>query len=108
MTLDELAQQTATTKAGIVPKQTTITHNPIAAAQAIIKDNKFRHEVAKGCRLQILQELEQGANPFKLLLYAAEAIGRLDSGADTFFLQVQQKILDVYGEEVTEQEYKRV
>lgn len=52
--------------------------------------------------MQILQSLEQHENPYKLLLIAVEAIGRLDFAGDTFFLQVQQKIIDVYGRDISE------
>ena len=75
------------------------TQNPIAAAQRLIKERKLSQDIAEGCRLQILHDLDQKGNPYKMLLCAAEAIGRLDYQGDTFFLQVQQKIIDVYGQE---------
>lgn len=73
--------------------------NPIAAAQRLIKEHKLSQDIAEGCRLQILHELEQRGNPYNIILLAAEAIGRLDYKGDTFFLQVQQKIIDVYGQD---------
>lgn len=75
---------------------------PIAAAQKIIAEYKLSHEIAEGCRLQILQDIERKENPYKLLLLAAEAIGRLDFKGDTFFLQVQQKIIEVYGRDISQ------
>lgn len=75
---------------------------PIAAAQKIIAEYKLSHEIAEGCRLQILQDIERKENPYKLLLLAAEAIGRLDFKGDSFFLQVQQKIIEVYGRDISQ------
>lgn len=105
MTLEEFARQQGATSVTAAPAPTPPgAYNPIAAAQAIIKDNKRRHEIAEGCCLQILQDLEQGVNPYKLLLYAAEAIGRLGTGTDIFFLEVQKKIIDVYGADISEKD----
>lgn len=77
-------------------------NNPIAAAQAIINHHNLNHEISKGCRLQILNDLERKENPYKLLLYAAEAIGRLDNQGDTFFSEVQNKIIEVWGRDISE------
>lgn len=107
MTLEEFARQqgAASVTAATAPAPTPPgAYNPIAAAQAIIKDNKRRREIAEGCRLQILKDLEQGVNPYKLLLYAAEAISRLDTGTDNFFLEVQKKIINVYGADISEKD----
>lgn len=71
--------------------------DPIATAQKIIAEYKLSHEIAEGCRLQILQDIERKANPYNLLLFAAEAISRLDNEGDTFFLQVKNKLIEVYG-----------
>lgn len=105
MTLEEYARQQRS-EAGSTPPPPPAPaeheHNPIAAAQKIIADYKFDHEVAEGCRLQILQDIENKVNPFKLLLYAAEAISRLDRKGDGFFLQVQSKLIEVYGADITE------
>lgn len=110
MTLEEYARQQAQQRAaapGLHPEQGTAPAAPpaysqLAAAQRLIAEHKQSHEIAEGCRLQILQSLEQRENPYKLLLLAAEAIGRLDYAGDTFFLQVQQKLIDVYGRDVSE------
>jgi len=71
--------------------------DPIATAQKIIAEYKLSHEIAEGCRLQILQDIERKENPYNLLLFAAEAIGRLDYEGDTFFSQVKNKLIEVYG-----------
>lgn len=76
--------------------------NPIATAQKIIAEYKLSHEIAEGCRLQILQDIERKENPYKLLLLAAEAISRLDYKGDTFFLQVKNKLIEVYGHDPSE------
>lgn len=76
--------------------------NPIATAQKIITEYKLSHEIAEGCRLQILQDIERKENPYKLLLLAAEAISRLDYKGDTFFLQVKNKLIEVYGHDPSE------
>jgi hypothetical protein len=113
MTLEEYARQQAQQRAAapaapeLHPERGTApaappAYNQLAAAQKIIAEHKQSHEIAEGCRLQILQSLEQRENPYKLLLLAAEAIGRLDFMGDTFFLQVQQKLIDVYGRDVSE------
>jgi hypothetical protein len=65
---------------------------PIAAAQRIISEYKLSHEIAEGCRLQILQDIKPGADLILLLLTAAEAISRLDNAGDTFYLQVRDKL----------------
>lgn len=75
---------------------------PIATAQKIIAEYKLSHEIAEGCRLQILQDIEHGENPYNLLLLAAEAISRLDYKGDTFFLQVKNKLIEVYGHDPSE------
>lgn len=75
---------------------------PIAAAQKIIAEHKLSHEIAEGCRLQILQDIERKENPYKLLLLAAEAISRLDYNGDTFFFQVKNKLIEVYGADPSE------
>lgn len=61
-------------------------------AQKIIAEYKLSHEIAEGCRLQILQDIKPGANLVLLLLTAAEAISRLDYKGDTFYLQVKEKL----------------
>lgn len=82
----------------------TANSNPIAAAQKIIDEYKRSHEIAEGCRLQILRGIENGRDPYTLLLIAAEAIGRLDNMGDGFFLQVKNKMIDVciYGQGTAE------
>lgn len=81
--------------------QTDQQNNPIAAAQWIIKEYKVNREIAESCRLQILQDIEQKENPYKILLYAAEAISRLEFKGDTFFLQVRNKLIEVHGHDIS-------
>lgn len=115
MTLEEYAQQLTTrqepaelTERDVIPERNKMEHpgagpspqNPIAAAQRLINEHRLSQNIAEGCRLQILHDLEQRGNPYKMLLCAAEAIGRLDYQGDTFSLQVQQKIIDVYGQDI--------
>ena len=76
-------------------------NNPIAAAQWIINEYKTNREIAEGCRLQILQDIEQKENPYKILLYAAEVISRLEFKGDTFFLQVKNKLIEVHGHDIS-------
>lgn len=80
--------------------------NPIAAAQKVIAEYKLSHEIAEGCRLQILQDIERKENPYKLLLAAAEAISRLDYAGDTFFLQVRNKLIEVHGHDPSEDNHE--
>lgn len=77
-------------------------NNPIAAAQEIIYEYKINREIAESCRLQILQDIERKENPYTLLLLAAEAISRLEFKGDTFFLQVRNKLIEVYGYDVSQ------
>lgn len=108
MRLEEYAQQLTARQDPKEPERDKMEHqgagqgnrNPIAAAQTIVKEWKISHKIASGCYEQILHELDHKGNPYKILLLAAEAIGRLDLYGDTFFLQVQQKIIEVYGEEI--------
>ena len=76
-------------------------NNPIAAAQWIINEYKTNREIAEGCRLQILQDIEAKENPYKILLYAAEVISRLEFKGDTFFLQVKNKLIEVHGHDIS-------
>lgn len=76
-------------------------NNPIAAAQWIINEYKTNREIAEGCRLQILQDIEAKENPYKILLYAAEVISRLEFKGDTFFLQVRNKLIEVHGHDIS-------
>lgn len=103
MNLRDYAQQQRQERAGSPQGAApTMDSNPIATAQKIISEYKLSHEIAEGCRLQILQDLERKENPYKLLLLAAEAISRLDYKGDTFFLQVKNKIIEVYGRDISE------
>lgn len=74
----------------------------IEAAIQIIENDRINHEISEGCRLQILQDLERKENPYKLLLFAAEAIGRLSNCGDSYYLQVKNKLIEVYGHDVSE------
>ena len=90
------------------PQRTAPTgNNPIARAQKIIAEYKLSHEIAEGCRLQILKDIENKENPYRILLCAAEAIGRLDFRGDDFFLQVQAKLKEVYGADPSEEQSKQ-
>lgn len=107
MNLRDYAQQQRQERAGqdFKPQEgaaPTPDSNPIATAQKIIAEYKLSHEIAEGCRLQILQDIERKENPYKLLLLAAEAISRLDYKGDTFFLQVKNKLIEVYGADPSE------
>lgn len=77
--------------------------NSIAVAQKIIKEYRLNHEISEGCRLQILKDLERKENPYKLLLIAAEAIGRLDFKGDNFYFQVKNKLIEIYGSDISEE-----
>lgn len=103
MTLREYAQQQGgagqSFAQGAAPAPSK---NPIAIAQKVIAQYRLNHEIAEGCRLQILQGIESKENPYKLLLCAAEAIGRLDFRGDTFYLQVQEALKQAHGYDITE------
>ncbi len=107
MNLRDYAQQQRQERAGqdFKPQEgaaPTPGSNPIAAAQKIIAEYKLSHEIAEGCRLQILHDTEHRENPYQLLLLAAEAISRLDYKGDTLFLQVKNKLIEVYGHDPSE------
>ena len=107
MNLREFSQQQKQERAGEdfkhpEPQRTAPTDTaPIAAAQWIINEYKTNREIAEGCRLQILQDIEKKENPYKILLYAAEVISRLEFKGDTFFLQVKNKLIEVHGHDIS-------
>ena len=74
----------------------------VGAAKKIIENDRINHEIEKGCRLQVLQDIEKKANPYLLLLVLAEAVGRLSRCGDSYFLEVKQKLIDVYGHDISE------
>lgn len=74
----------------------------VGAAKKIIENDRINHEIEKGCRLQVLQDIERKANPYLLLLVLAEAVGRLSKCGDSYFLEVKQKLIDVYGHDISE------
>lgn len=74
----------------------------VEAAKKIIEEDRINHEIEKGCRLQVLQDIERKANPYWLLLVLAEAVGRLSKCGDSYFLEVKQKLIDVYGHDISE------
>ena len=74
----------------------------VGAAKKIIEEDRINHEIEKGCRLQVLQDIERKANPYLLLLVLAEAVGRLSRCGDSYFLEVKQKLIDVYGHDISE------
>lgn len=96
MTLEELARTTPQQ-----PEPAPIQQRP--ELQGLIKPapNELKHKIAEGCRLQILQDIQDKQNPYRMLLTAAEAISRLDDAGDTFYLQVQQKLIEVFGRDVS-------
>lgn len=92
MTLEELAKTT--------PQEQPA---PMQQRPKLIKPapQELKHKIAEGCRLQILQDIKDKQNPYRMLLTAAEAISRLDDAGDTFFLQVQKQLIEVYGRDVS-------
>lgn len=77
-------------------------YSQLAKAQKIIAEHELSHEIAEGCRLQMLQCIERKENPYKIILLAAEAIGRLDFMGDAFYLQMQSKLIEAHGRDVSE------
>ena len=66
-------------------------------ALRIIENYHINQEIAAGCKAQILKDIEDKKNPYRMVYAAVEAISRLTGDGDTFFLQVKQKIADVHG-----------
>jgi hypothetical protein len=98
MTLEELARTTPQQ-----PEPAPIQQRP--ELQGLIKPapKELKHKIAEGCRLQILQDIKDKQNPYRMLLTAAEAISRLDDAGDTFYLQVREKLIEVYGHDISEE-----
>ena len=98
------AQQTDTQPEPSTPKAQAI-KAPVKSKPASDIENEYRinTEIATGCRLQILKDIEQKQNPYRMLLTAAEAIGRQAGQGDSFFLQVQSKLIEVYGKDIAEE-----
>ena len=67
----------------------------LESAVKVLKNEQINRKAAEGCRRQILLDLENGKDPYELLLLAAEAIGRLSGCGDSFFEAVREKIGDV-------------
>lgn len=44
-----------------------------------------------------MQDIENHESPYRMLLAAIEALGRLSDKGDTLFLQVQRKLIEAYG-----------
>ena len=61
-------------------------------AVKVLKNERLNREIAKGCREQILLDLGKGKDLREILLFAAEAIGRLSGCGDSFFEEVREKI----------------
>lgn len=74
----------------------------VEAAKKVIENDRINHEIEKGCRLQVLQDIEKKTNPYLLLLVLAEAVGRLSRCGDSYFLEVKQKLVAVYGHDISE------
>lgn len=75
----------------------------VGAARKIIAEYKLSREIAEGCRLQVLQDIERKANPYLLLLVLAEAVGRLSKCGDSYFLEVKSKLIEVHGHDPSEE-----
>lgn len=71
--------------------------SPIEQYQDVIRHYRFNREVANGCIEQIMQDIENHESPYRMLLAAIEALGRLSDKGDTLFLQVQRKLIEAYG-----------
>ena len=67
------------------------------SALKIIENYRINQEIVTGCKAQILKDIENKENPYRMLYAAVEAISRLTGDGDNFFLQVEKKIADVYG-----------
>ena len=67
------------------------------ATLRIIENYHINQEIVAGCKAQILKDIENKENPYRMLYAAVEAISRLTGDGDNFFLQVEKKIADVYG-----------
>lgn len=74
----------------------------LETAMQIIENDRMNHEIEEGCRLQVLQDIERKANPYWLLLVLAEAVGRLSRCGNNYFQEVKQKLIDVYGHDISE------
>ena len=62
------------------------------SAVKVLKNEQINRKAAEGCRRQILLDLENGKDPREILLFAAEAIGRLSGCGDSFFEEVREKL----------------
>ena len=77
--------------------QLTSTSELRQSALKIIKNYRVSQEIVAGCKAQILKDIEDKENPYRMVYAAVEAISRLTGDGDNFFLQVEKKIADVYG-----------
>lgn len=62
------------------------------AAMNIIQSNKRNRTIVDNIKKQILTDIEDGKDIGKILICAAEAISRLETGGDSFVEEVTEKI----------------
>lgn len=96
MTLEEYARQqqgaaAAQSVSAPLPNVPELSEN-MQTVKQIIKETQINRQITEGCKLQILQSIAAKENPYKIILAAAEAIGRACNQGDSFYLQVQQAI----------------
>ena len=73
-----------------------------AACKKIINETRINRAISAGCQLQILKDIKEKSNPYRIILTAAECIGRLSNSGDSFYNEVQAAMLTAFGADPAE------
>ena len=71
------------------------------ACKQIIAETKHNREISAGCKEQIIKDIRAKANPYRIILTAAECISRLNNSGDSFYNEVKAAIFATYGTDKT-------
>lgn len=76
-----------------------------AAAEAckrILIETKYNREISAGCKEQILQDIQDKKNPYRIILTAAECISRLNNSGDSFYNEVKAALFATFEKDPAE------
>ncbi|MBO7716033.1 MAG: hypothetical protein J6S85_20885, partial [Methanobrevibacter sp.] len=59
-------------------------------------------EISAGCKEQILQDIQDKKNPYRIILTAAECISRLNNSGDSFYNEVKAALFATFEKDPAE------
>lgn len=65
----------------------------------LIAETRLNRNISEGCKLQILKDIKEKSNPYRIILTAAECISRLNNSGDSFYNEVQAAMFAAFGED---------